>query len=252
MTVTYRRDDAIAWLTIERPEALNVLSHDVRRGLFDGFARYADDSAAAVLILTGEGDRAFCAGGDLKEMAEDGLLVPPPDYVPQLGRNITVDKPVIAAVNGIAYGGGFMLVQNCDLAVAAEHARFAIAEAKVGRGAPWAVPLTRIVGRRIAAQLLMTGDPIDARRAYELGLVNEVVPACELRAAAARLARTIAGNAPLSVRAAKQTVLLDPALALDDAFAAAERLWEPVYLSDDARNGPRAFAEKRTPQWKGH
>jgi enoyl-CoA hydratase/carnithine racemase len=250
--VTYRLDGPVAWLTIERPERRNALSADVRAGLFDGIRTFDADSEAAVLVITGSGDRAFCAGGDLSEMADEQLLVPPPDYVPQLGRNIHVGKPVIAAVNGVAYAGGFLLTQCCDLVIAAEHARFAVTEAKVGRGAPWAVPLARLAGPRIAMQMLLTGDPITAERAHQIGLVNEVVPGDRLRSAAQELGRSIAANAPLSVRAAKQTVNIDPALPLDEAFALSESIWEPVYLSDDAQEGPRAFSEKRTPQWTGH
>src|ERR1700680_4502812 len=117
--VTYHLDGPVAWLTINRPEARNALSEAVRVGLFDGVRRFNDDAAARVLVLTGAGDRAFCAGGDLKEMAATELTVPPPDFLPQFGRNITVDKPTIAAVNGVAYAGGFLLGQMWSLCVAA-------------------------------------------------------------------------------------------------------------------------------------
>jgi enoyl-CoA hydratase/carnithine racemase len=204
-----------------------------------------------VLVLTGTGDRAFCAGGDLKEMAQDALQVPPPDFVPQIGRNLRVDKPVIAAVNGVAYAGGFLLALFCDLVVAADHASFGVTEVKVGRGAPWAVPLTDVVGPRLAMQILLTGDPVPAQRAYEIGLVNEVVPLADLTGTAQALAERIAANAPLSVRAAKRTVGLTARLPLEEAYAEAERIWEPVYLSADAQEGPRAFRDKRPPIWKG-
>jgi enoyl-CoA hydratase/carnithine racemase len=204
-----------------------------------------------VLVLTGAGDKAFCAGGDLAEMATTALEIPPPDFLPQFGRNIPVEKPTIAAVNGIAYGGGFLLAQNCDLVVAADTARFAISEAKVGRGAPWAAPLPLLVPPRIAMQLLLTGDPIDAARAHEVGLVNQVVPPAELRSATQALAERIAANAPLSVRAAKKTVALVAELPLGAAFEQAEELWAPVYRSADAQEGPAAFRDKRTPVWQG-
>ncbi|WP_438803062.1 enoyl-CoA hydratase-related protein [Frankia tisae] len=238
-------------MTIDRPEARNTLSAEVRRGLWDGFARFNADGDASVLVLTAAGDRAFCAGGDLKEMATQALGVPPPDYVPQPGRNIEVDKPVVAAVNGVAYAGGFLLTQCCDLVVAAEHARFAITEARVGRGAPWAAPLPYLLPPRIAMQMLLTGEPMAARRAYELGLVNEVVAGTDLAGRARELAETIAANAPLSVRAAKRTVGLLAQLPLSEAYREAERIWEPVYLSADAQEGPRAFSEKRRPVWSG-
>ena len=251
MSVTYEVENGVAWLTIDRPEARNALSAAVRAGLWDGVRRFTADDDAAVLVLTGAGEKAFCAGGDLSEMASTALEVPPPDFLPQFGRNVVVDKPTIAAVNGIAYGGGFLLAQNCDLVVAAEHARFAISEAKVGRGAPWAAPLPLLVPPRIAMQLLLTGDPIDARRALEVGLVNQVVPLAELRAAAQALGERIAANAPLSVRAAKRTVGLVAELPLRAAFEQAEELWAPVYRSADAQEGPAAFRDKRTPVWQG-
>lgn len=249
--VLYERRGPAAWLTINRPEARNALNTAVRDGLLAGVERFNADPQARVLVLTGAGDTAFCAGGDLKEMAASGLKVPPPDFVPQFGRTIEVSKPTIAAVNGVAYAGGFLLAQNCDLCVAAEGARFAISEAKVGRGAPWAAPLPWLIPPRIAMQILLTGDPIDAARAREIGLVNEVVPAADLHTASQRLAERIAANAPLSVAAAKKTVRLIAEHPLREAYEQAERIWEPVYLSEDAQEGPAAFAAKRSPVWKG-
>lgn len=249
--VRYEVAGAVAWLTINRPEARNALSAAVREGLFGGLRRFNSDDAARVLVLTGAGDKAFCAGADLKEMAGSKLTVPPPDFAPQIGRNIDVPKPVIAAVNGVAYAGGFLLAQSCDLCIAADTARFAITEAKVGRGAPWAAPLPWLIPPRVAMQLLLTGDPITAQRAHQIGLVNEVVPAADLHDAAQAMAERIAANAPLSVRAAKRTVALAAELPLSQAFAAAEELWEPVYLSADAQEGPASFREKRPPVWQG-
>src|SRR6266566_73453 len=158
---------------------------------------------------------------------------------------------VIAAVNGAAYGGGFLLAQMCDLCVAAEHATFAIAEARWGRGAPWAAPLPWLVPPRVAMELLLTARPIGARRALEVGLVNAVVPAGELRREAAALAATVAANAPLSVSAAKAMVYRSVGKELREALAEGWRLFEPVYASEDAQEGPRAFVEKRQPEWKG-
>ncbi len=249
--VRYEVVNGVAWLTIDRPEARNALSQAVREGLFAGVRQFNDDKSARVLVLTGAGDRAFCAGGDLKEMANTALTVPPPDFLPQFGRNIRIDKPTIAAVNGVAYGGGFLLAQNCDLVIAAESARFAISEVKIGRGSPWAAPLSWLVPPRVALEILLTGDPLSAARAYEVGLVNRVVPDAELRSAAQTLAERIAANAPLSVAAAKQTAYLSARLSRDEAFDEAERIWEPVYTSADAQEGPAAFRDKRTPVWTG-
>jgi enoyl-CoA hydratase/carnithine racemase len=184
-------------------------------------------------------------------MADTALTIPPPDFLPQFGRNIEITKPTIAAVNGVAYAGGFLLAQNCDLCVAAESARFAISEVKVGRGSPWAAPLSWLVPPRIAMQILLTGDPITATRAYEVGLVNEVVPDAELVSTVQALAERIAANAPLSVAAAKRTAYLSAHHPLADAFAEAERIWAPVYLSEDAQEGPAAFRDKRPPAWTG-
>jgi enoyl-CoA hydratase/carnithine racemase len=248
--VRYEVDNGVAWLIIDRPEARNALNQEVRDGLHAGVARFNDDDEAKVLVLTGAGDKAFCAGGDLKEMADTTLRVPPPDFVPQFGRTVEVGKPTIAAVNGVAYAGGFLLAQMCDLCVAADTARFAITEVKVGRGAPWAAPLPWLIPPRIALQILLTGDPVTAQRAYEVGLVNEVVPAGELPAAAQALGERIAANAPLSVRAAKRTAYLAARHPLPEAYEQAERIWEPVYLSEDAQEGPAAFRDKRAPRWK--
>lgn len=165
--VTYEVRRGVAWLTINRPEASNALNKAVRDGLFAGVRRFNRDEAAQVLVLTGSGNKAFCGGADLKEMAAEGLAVPPSDFLPQFGRNVQVPKPTIAAVNGVAYAGGFLLAQFCDLVVAAESARFAVTEVKVGRGAPWAAPLSWLVPPRIAMEILLTGDPVSARRAHE-------------------------------------------------------------------------------------
>ena len=245
--VSYRVRNGVAWLTIERPEARNALNAAAREGLFAGARRFNEDSSAAVLVLTGAGDKAFCAGGDLKEMADTALTVPPPDFVPQFGRTIQIAKPTIAAVNGVAWAGGFLLAQSCDLCVAADSATFAISEVKVGRGSPWAAPLSWLIPPRIAQQILLTGDPVTAQRAHEIGLVNEVVPLAELRSRTQQLAERIAANAPLSVLAAKRTAYL----SRPDLFDEAERIWAPVYNSADAQEGPAAFRDKRKPVWTG-
>src|SRR4051794_23926887 len=139
-------------------------------------------------------------------MAGAEMKVPPPDFLPYLQRSVKTDKPVIAAVNGVAFAGGFLLAQMVDLVIAAEHAKFAITEARVGRGSPWAAPLPWLIPPRVALEIMVTAEPIGAQRAYELGLVNKVVPSSQLHEAAAAMAKTIAANAPLSVRAAKQLV----------------------------------------------
>ncbi|MDX2358695.1 enoyl-CoA hydratase/isomerase family protein [Dietzia maris] len=249
--VRYELVNNVAWLTIARPDARNSLSKAVREGLFSGLRRFNEDDEAKVLVLTGEGDEAFCAGGDLKEMSGAAITVPPVDYVPQLGRNITVDKPTIACVNGAAYGGGFLLAQTLDLCVASTNARFAISEVKIGRGSPWAAPLSRMIPTRIAMEIVLTGDPLTAERAHEIGFVNKVVEPGELREATQTFAERIARNAPLSVAAGKATTKLGTEYPLSEAFDRAEEIWEPVYMSEDAQEGMLAFTEKRRPEWKG-
>jgi enoyl-CoA hydratase/carnithine racemase len=204
-----------------------------------------------VLILTGAGEKAFCAGADLKEMAGAEMKVPPPDFLPYLGRSVKTDKPVIAAVNGVAFAGGFLLAQMADLVIAADHAKFGITEARVGRGSPWAAPLPWLIPPRVAMEIMLTAEPITAQRAYEVGLVNKVVTGADLREEALRMAKGIAANAPLSVRAAKQLVYLSAEHGWSGALDAADELYEPVYLSANAQEGPRSFKEKRPPRWQG-
>jgi enoyl-CoA hydratase/carnithine racemase len=248
---TYELRDSVAWLIMDRPDKRNALNAALRSALWDGIRRFNEDDDAAVLVLTGAGSAAFSAGGDLAEMVQTSMAVPPDDYLPQIGRNITVEKPVIAAVNGVAFGGGFMLAQMCDLCVAATNATFGITEARWGRGAPWAAPLAWLVPPRAAMQILLTGEPVTAQRAYELGLVNEVVAPENLRARTAAIAGRIARNAPLTVLAAKAMVLASAGLSLAGGFAEAEQLFAKAYESEDAQEGPRAFRERREPNWQG-
>ena len=155
--VLYEVDDRVAWLTINRPEARNALNKAVRDGLKTGIEKFNADDSAAVLIITGAGDKSFCAGGDLKEMTDTALKIPPKDFVVHLNRTIQVEKPVIAAVNGYAFAGGFLLAQQVDLCIASDNAKFGVTEVKVGRGAPWASPLPWIIGPRLAMEILLTG-----------------------------------------------------------------------------------------------
>jgi len=241
----------IAVLTIDRPEARNALGREVRDGLFAGWDRFEKDPDLRVAILTASGDKAFCAGGDLKEMAESKLVVPPRGMFPFPGDNVEITKPTIAAVNGIAYAGGWMLAQACDLCVASTTARFAITEAKVGRGSPWSAPLIHMIPQRIMMEIVLTGDPITAQRAYDVGLVNRLAEPETLMDEALTLARRIAGNAPLSVLAGKETVRLATEMGRTAALRAARHAWEHAYRSADAQEGPYAFAEKRKPVWRG-
>jgi len=249
--IRFETQGAVAVITIDRPEQRNAMNRAVREGLFAAFERFEQDPTLAVAILTGAGDRAFCAGMDLKEAAVDQRGVLPRNFLPIIGDTIELTKPTIAAVNGVAIAGGWMLAQMTDLCLAADHASFAITEAKVGRGTPWAAPLVRMLPQRIAMEVLLTGDPISAQRLHALGYVNAVLPAAELLPAALALAERIAGNAPLTVRACRELVYLSQDMGRSAAMRAAEHLFRPVYMSEDAQEGPRSFAEKRKPEWKG-
>ena len=245
------RDDGIAILTIDRPEQRNALGREVRDGLFAAWDRFERDPALRVAILTGAGDKAFCAGGDLKEMVERRLAVPPRDMFPVPGDPLALTQPPIAAVNGVALAGGWMIAQACDLCVASTAARFAITEVKVGRGSPWAAPLIHMIPQRIMMEIILTGKPITAQRAYEIGLVNRLCAPEALMETALALAHEVLDGAPLSVRAGRETVMLATEMGRAAALQAARAAHERTYTSEDAQEGPRAFAEKRRPEWKG-
>jgi len=243
--------DGIATITINRPEQRNCLSKEVRAGLFAAWDRFEQDASARIAILTGSGEKAFCAGGDLKEMVETGLKVPPRDMFPVPYETIKLSKPTIAAVNGVAFAGGWMIAQGCDLCVASTTAKFAITEVKVGRGSPWAAPLIHMIPQRIFMEIVLTGKPITAQRAYEIGLVNRLAEPDALMAAALDLAREVIEGAPLSVAAARETVMLATEMGRADALNAGWAAHETAYNSEDAQEGPRAFSEKRKPVWSG-
>jgi enoyl-CoA hydratase len=245
------RADGIAVITLNRPEARNCLAADVRDGLRAAWDRFERDPALRVAILTGAGDKAFCAGGDLKEMVATGMRVPPRDMFALPYDTVELSKPTIAAVNGVAFAGGWMIAQACDLCVASTSATFAVTEVKVGRSSPWAAPLIHMIPQRIMMEILLTGRPITAQRAYEIGLVNRVAEPGQLMETALDLAREILAGAPLSVRAARDTVMISTEMGRSAALRAARHAAELCYHSEDAQEGPRAFAEKRPPRWTG-
>ncbi|UWZ34481.1 enoyl-CoA hydratase/isomerase family protein [Dactylosporangium roseum] len=247
----YTAAGGVAEITINRPEKRNALNAEARSGLFAAFRRAEEDERCRVIILTGAGDKAFCAGMDLKEMSELGLRTLPPDFFPVPGKNIELSKPTIAAVNGIATAGGFWLAQQCDLCVAAEHATFGIAEAKWGRGAPWSVPLAAMLPRRVMLEMLLTGEPLTAQRMYALGFVNDVAPARNVLERAREIATRIAANAPLTVAGHRRIAYLTDELTVRQAEERADEIFEPIYASADAQEGPRAFSEGRRPTWSG-
>jgi enoyl-CoA hydratase/carnithine racemase len=249
--ILYENQGQVAIVTINRPEVRNAINMAVRQGLREAWTRFAADDDARVAILTGAGDKAFCAGADLKEMSQLSLGVLPRDFMPIINVNIHMEKPVIAAVNGATYAGGWSLAQMCDLCVASETAVFAISEGLVGRGFPWAAPLLQMIPQRVLLEILMTGKPISAERAREIGFVNHVVPPEELMPRALELADDIIRCAPLTVAAAKEMAYMCAGMDRNSALAAAHHLFHKVYSSADAKEGPLAFREKRTPRWQG-
>lgn len=245
------RAEGIAIITINRPDQRNALTLEVREGLFAAWDRFEHDDHLRIAILTGAGEQAFCAGGDLKEMVDKGLQIPPRDMFPVPYESIDLSKPTIAAVNGAAFAGGWMISQACDLCVASTAAKFGITEVKVGRGSPWAAPLIHMIPQRIMMEIILTGKPITAQRAYEIGLVNRLAAPTDLMHAAIALAHEVLEGAPLSVKAGRETVMLATEMGRSAALKAAHAAHELTYTSQDAQEGPRAFAERRKPKWKG-
>ena len=238
-----------ALITINRPEQRNAINLAACAQLQQAFERFDADPQLRVAILTGAGDKAFSAGRDLKEIAARGDAPMPP--LPTLGDTLHVSKPVIAAVNGAAIAGGWVFAQMCDLCIAADTATFGITEPRLGRGVGWAPPMIHMIGSRLALELMLTGKTISAQRAYEIGFVNRVVPRAELIAAALSMADEIVECAPLSVVAVRQVVRHTLNMGLDAALEVGKQVCAPLYASEDAKEGARAFKEKRKPRWLG-
>lgn len=249
--VRYAVSGGIAVITIDDPDNRNALSAAVRSGLWSAFRTFAADDSARVAIMTGAGDKAFCAGGDLKDMTESRLALVPPDYLPLPGRNVHVDKPWIAAVNGYAIGGGVLYTMLADMAVASTTARFGMPEAAIGRGAPWSVAMWGQVPRKVWFEMAVTGERISAVRAREIGLVNHVVEPDELLGKARALAERVVAAAPLTVAATTKMIRSAANTGQSAAWDAADEYFVRVYQSEDGGEGPRAWAEKRPPVWKG-
>jgi len=249
--VRYALADGVATITLDDPGRRHALSRALRDQLWAAMRRLAAERDARAAILTATGEKTFCAGADLHEFSAETVGPVERDYVPVAGRNLDLPMPLIAAVNGAALGGGFLLMLSADLVVAADHAIFGMPEARWGRGAPWSIPLARMVSERVWMELCLTGEPIDARRALAVGIVNRVVPAGRLSEVAMALARRIAANAPLTVAASRRMIRLAAETGRTAAWDAVDELFVPVYESEDAREGPRAFHERREPRWSG-
>jgi enoyl-CoA hydratase/carnithine racemase len=233
-------------ITLNRPEAGNALNGALSEGLSNALTEAAENEDVRAIVVTGAGEKIFCAGMDLKAFAAG-------EDIAKIGMGFAAlrncKKPLIAAVNGHALAGGFEVVMMCDLVVSVDSARFGIPEVKRGLfAAGGGVRLPARIPLAIALEMGLTGDPIDAARAKELGLINQVVPAAELRDAALALAARVSANGPLAVQATKQLMLDEIGNGNPSLMG---ELQKKVFTSEDAKEGATAFAQKRAPEWKG-
>ncbi len=263
----YEKHGPVAILTFNRPERRNALSPETMVRLSDAWKEFRDDDELRVAILTGAGDRAFCAGGDLERLMplftgarrpEDDwdhrLMADPGDVMATaLLRPFELYKPIVAAINGFALAGGCEILQSTDIRIASRTASFGLSEAQRGLvpGGGSMVRLPRQIPHCKAMEILLLGDRITAEEAHRIGFINEVVEPEALMPRALEIADRLARNAPLALRTIKETVIRTSGLPLDEAYAVEHRLSAPVMGSEDAREGPKAFMEKREPVWKG-
>jgi len=262
----YEKRDGIAWLTMNRPDKCNAISPEMVVQLGEAWTDFRDDGEVRVAILTGAGERAFCAGADLgrtiplmtrargpEDEWDERLLTDPAIMQAALLRGFELYKPVIAAVNGFALAGGAEILQVTDLRVAVPYAEFGLSEVKRGLfpvgGST--VRLARQIPHCKAMEILLTGRPMSAEEAHRVGLINEIVPADRLLSRAEEIAHEIAENGPLAVQACKESVLRTSGLPIDEALEIEAECARGVFASKDAIEGPRAFIEKRKPVFKG-
>ena len=250
------RQGSTAWVTLNRPDAMNALSGELLRALETAVADLAADPAVRLVAVTGAGERAFCAGADLKErrgMTEEQTR----ERIDLINRCFTqlarLPKLTVAALNGGAFGGGLELALACDVRVATETVELGLTEVRLGimPGAGGTQRLARAIGAARAKELILLGRRINARRAHELGLVSDVVAPGGLAAAVARIADELAGAAPLSVAKAKEAIDRGLDATLDEGLAIERQCYEVTLASEDRNEGLRAFAEKRPPQYRG-
>jgi enoyl-CoA hydratase/carnithine racemase len=263
----YEKRGHVAVITFNRPEVRNAVSPEMGCRLVDAWRDFAADDELRVAIITGAGDRAFTAGADLGTLIPllTGARPPEDDWdrriladreafdAAVMLRGEPVYKPIIAAVNGVSVGLGTELLQATDLRVAAEHATFAVNEVKRGfmPGGGSTVRLSRQIPLAKTMEMILLGDPISAAEAHRIGLINEVLPAVEVLPRAEELAEKIAANGPVAVRKAKETILRTLALPYEDGYLIERENAELTMATDDAREGPRAFIEKRPPVFRG-
>ncbi len=260
MPVHFAVDGHVAWITLDRPEALNAIDPESHVALVAAWERFRDEDDLRVAVLTGAGTKAFCAGVDLKRMGEFYQSVPAEQRVelwnrtPGIGgitRNLEVGKPVIAAVNGLCLGGGLELALACDIRLASANATFGLPEVRwaiiPGQGGTQRLP--RAVSPAVALEMILTGQPIDARRAVAIGLVNRVYPLSRLRNEARTMAGAIVAQPPRAVQTALAAVRRGLALPLAEGLRLEQELADPLRDSPDNREARAAFREKRPPRW---
>jgi enoyl-CoA hydratase/carnithine racemase len=252
--VEYNKEGKIAIFTINRPEAMGALNVEGMTQLHNALLDFRDDDELLVGIITGTGDKAFSAGVDIKDYLPFVKSTPKPWKRPAgIMRGLNIWKPLIAACNGLTYGGGLELALACDMVIASGNATFALPEATVGLipGGGGTQRLPRLIPRRIAAEMLFTGKPIDAQEAYRIGLANKVVPRDQLMTAAKKLAETICQAAPLAVRTAKEAMMRGLDTSLEEGLRLEDDLQRYIMSTKDFEEGITAFREKRKPKFEG-
>jgi enoyl-CoA hydratase/carnithine racemase len=254
MALDYKKEGKIAIFTVNRPEAMNALNVETVREMLEAMIDFRDDPKLWVGIVTGAGEKAFCAGADIKDtlpfMKEHRQS---PWAMPaSIMRGLELWKPLIAAINGMALGGGLELALACDIRIAADNARLGTPEVTLGLIPLWGGTqrLPRAIPRCLAAEILLMGKPVDAQEAYRIGLVNKVVPQAEVMATAKEWAEAICQAGPLAVRAAKEAMLKGCDMTLEDGLRLENSLGAYLYGTEDFAEGTKAFVEKRKPVYK--
>ena len=255
--ILFEKKNGIAYVTLNRPEVLNARNRRMREELIDAVTAIRADPEVRVVIFTGAGERSFSAGRDLKEAAQEKVGVVAARQakmeISDIEMIARLNKPVIAAINGFALGGGCELALACDIRVAVEGAKVGLPEVSRGMipGSGGTQRLSRVVGLGKALELILTGSVIDAEEACRIGLVNKVVPRDGLMAAAEEYAQAIATKAPVAVVLAKEAVREGYEMSLDDGLRLETDLSALLRTTEDIKEGARAFVEKRPPQWRG-
>lgn len=260
-TVIYESKDEIGWITLNRPEVMNAINQEMGREIVSVCRQAEEDENVRVVIFKGAGEKAFSSGMDLKERAQGGSpstlerrqLKVAPGIHTQTQAVAAISKPTIAAIRGYAVGGGLELALACDLRIASEDAKLGLTEVRRGiiPGSGGTQRLARVIGIAKALEICLTGDLVDGKEAYRLGLVNAVVPADGLVGAAEQTARKMLKGAPLSIRYIKEAIYKGIELSLEQGLRLEADLSALIGTTEDSKEGPRAFAERREPVWKG-